>query len=40
MGTGTTALAAQRLGCRYVGFELDGHYVEIAQERLAETAGV
>ena len=36
MGTGTTALAAQRLGCVYVGFEIDEQYVAIARERLAE----
>jgi site-specific DNA-methyltransferase (adenine-specific) len=34
MGTGTTAVAARRLGCRYVGFELDPSYVRIARERL------
>ncbi len=34
MGTGTTAAAARRLGCRYVGFEMDPHYVEIARARL------
>lgn len=34
MGTGTTAAAARRLGCRYVGFEKDPHYVEIAGARL------
>jgi site-specific DNA-methyltransferase (adenine-specific) len=36
MGTGTTALAARRLGCRYVGFELDAGYVAIARSRLAQ----
>jgi len=35
MGTGSTALAAQTLGCRYVGFEIDPHYVKLARERLA-----
>ena len=35
MGTGTTALAARRLGCRYVGFEVSESYVEQAQKRLA-----
>ena len=34
MGTGTTAAAARRLGCRHVGFEMDPHYVEIARARL------
>lgn len=36
MGTGTTALAAERLGCRWVGFETDASYVELAEERLEE----
>jgi len=35
LGTGTTAAAAQRLGCRYVGFEKDPHYIEIARQRLS-----
>ena len=34
MGTGTTAVAAARLGCRWVGFETDASYVELARERL------
>ncbi len=38
MGTGTTALAARRLGCRYVGFEIDEGYAAIAQSRLAQEA--
>ena len=33
-GTGTTPLAAKRLGCRYVGFEKDAGYVAIARRRL------
>jgi site-specific DNA-methyltransferase (adenine-specific) len=36
MGTGTTAVAAGRLGCHYVGFEMDATYVEIARERIAQ----
>lgn len=28
-GTGTTALAAKRLGRQYIGFELDENYVKI-----------
>ena len=36
MGAGTTALAAERLGCRWVGFETDTSYVEMAEERLNE----
>ncbi len=34
-GTGTTGLAAARLGCRFVGFEIDERYVAIARQRLA-----
>jgi site-specific DNA-methyltransferase (adenine-specific) len=34
MGTGTTAIAAKRLGRNYIGFELDREYVEIANRRL------
>jgi len=34
MGTGTTAIAAKRLGRNYIGFELDKNYVNIASEKL------
>ncbi|MFW6189687.1 MAG: DNA-methyltransferase [Planctomycetota bacterium] len=34
MGTGTTALAAERLGCRWMGFEKDADYARIARRRL------
>jgi len=33
-GTGTTALAAKRLGRKYVGFDIDSKYIEICQNRL------
>ena len=33
-GTGTTAIAAKRLGRNYIGFELDKEYVEISQNKL------
>lgn len=36
-GTGTTAIAAKRLGRKYIGFELDEHYVEISLNKLADT---
>ncbi|MFT8463081.1 DNA-methyltransferase [Acetobacter persici] len=36
MGTGTTLLAAQRLGCSGVGIEIDPEYVAIARQRLRE----
>lgn len=35
-GTGTTCLAAKRLGRRYIGLELDKEYVEIAEQKLSE----
>ena len=36
MGTGTTALAAKRLGRKYIGIELDAKYVEIAENKLTQ----
>ena len=35
MGTGTTAIAAKRLGRRYIGFEKDLEYVEISRIKLS-----
>jgi site-specific DNA-methyltransferase (adenine-specific) len=35
MGSGSTALAACRLGCSYVGFEIDPKYVQAALDKLA-----
>ncbi|MBK8471353.1 MAG: site-specific DNA-methyltransferase [Sphingobacteriales bacterium] len=35
-GTGTTAIAAKRLGRKYVGFELDNEYVEITKNKLEQ----
>ncbi len=35
-GSGTTGVAALRLGCSYVGFEIDGEQVVAANERLAQ----
>ena len=37
MGTGTTAIAAKRLGRNYIGFELDEKYIEIVNEKLKNT---
>jgi DNA modification methylase len=34
MGAGTTAVVAKELGRDYVGIELNGEYVRLAQERL------
>ena len=36
MGAGTTAMAAVRTGCHFVGFDTDSHYIELAGERIAE----
>ncbi|MDR1653832.1 MAG: site-specific DNA-methyltransferase [Prevotellaceae bacterium] len=33
-GTGTTAIAAKRLGRQYIGFELDEEYVKITENKL------
>ena len=35
-GTGTTAIAAKRLGRRYIGFELDEDYVAITKNKLSQ----
>ena len=34
LGTGTTAIAAKRLGRHYIGFELDETYATIAREKV------
>jgi len=36
MGSGTTAVAAHRLGCKYIGFEIDEHYIKLAESRLTQ----
>ncbi|GAB6183627.1 DNA-methyltransferase [Thermodesulfovibrio hydrogeniphilus] len=37
IGTGTTAIAAKRLGRRYIGIDIDPKYVEITNKKLQET---
>jgi site-specific DNA-methyltransferase (adenine-specific) len=36
-GTGTTAIAAKKLGRNYIGFELDEEYVSISKSKLKKT---
>ena len=40
MGSGSALVAAARLGRRYVGYDLDARYVEIARRRVAEATSV
>lgn len=40
MGTGTTAVAARRLGRHFVGFEREAEFCKHAEERLAAEAGI
>lgn len=37
VGTGTTAIAAKKLGRRFIGIDIDQKYVEIANKKLEET---
>ncbi|GMO51442.1 MAG: hypothetical protein Ta2C_01060 [Candidatus Endomicrobiellum trichonymphae] len=32
-GTGTAAIAAKKLGRRYIGFDIDDNYVDIAKNK-------
>jgi len=36
IGIGSTAVACQRLGVNFIGFEIDGSYIKVAEERLAQ----
>ncbi len=36
MGSGSTLVAASRLGRRFVGYDLDASYLEIAERRIHE----
>jgi len=38
LGTGTTAIAAKKLGRKFIGIDIDPKYVEIANKKLATTA--
>ncbi|MFX1565173.1 MAG: DNA methyltransferase [Promethearchaeota archaeon] len=37
MGTGSTLVAAQQLGCQAIGFEISPSYIQLAQKRLDST---
>jgi len=36
MGSGTTGLVAKRLGRKYIGFELNPKYAQLANKRIQE----
>lgn len=36
MGSGTVAISAKVNGCDYLGFELDEHYIEMANKKISE----
>ncbi len=40
MGSGSALVAAARLGRRYIGYDLDPQYVQIAEERVRNAAAV
>ncbi|KAA6337100.1 Modification methylase DpnIIB [termite gut metagenome] len=40
MGSGTTAIVVRKLGCNYVGFELNPDYVAICEKRIRNELGI
>ncbi len=36
LGSGTTCVAASKLGCKYIGLEIDKSYIKIAKEKLLQ----
>jgi len=40
MGSGTTAIVARKLGRNYIGFELNPHYIKIAERKLRRELGI
>ncbi len=39
LGSGTTAVACMELGRKYIGFEINKNYYEVAQRRIKDTIG-
>ena len=37
MGSGTTAVAAKKWGCDYIGFDMSQKYIDMANARIAST---
>ncbi|MDR3110108.1 MAG: site-specific DNA-methyltransferase [Planctomycetaceae bacterium] len=37
MGSGTTGAVAKRMGCNFIGIEIDQEFFNIAKERIART---
>lgn len=37
LGSGTTCVVAKKLGCKWIGFEIDPKYAKIAQNKLSQT---
>lgn len=40
MGSGTTGIVARKLNRKYIGFELNSEYIEIANERMKKELGL
>jgi DNA modification methylase len=38
MGSGTSAVAAQRQGLDYIGFDIDADYIQFAEDRIRDQA--
>ena len=39
MGSGTTAVACMELGRKYIGFEINQTYFDVAQKRIQDCSG-
>ncbi len=36
LGSGTTCVVAKKLGCKFIGFEIDPHYAKISRDKLSQ----